>query len=324
MIDISDDVQSAIVDLFLSPLRVTGNCISLANAAPQLLPDGQKISCADFKMYDLEKNGIPIVVVESYGYESLSYDAYKYIDGEYVKIANLLSGYSFYMDDKNRLILYEVGVLLHDRDIIYSYIDISANELLRDIVYYDKDVPYNYAVPSESYFNKINNVRFTLDYMGAIPNPELLDKSVKQIAAIDSSAIEEKIRRFFDEYPSKLKAEGKVLLFISASVRIFGEIIICNNPIVEHDGEFYISAQSIVNLLGITPAYDDPSRTITYSSNSHEATILTEKIPDSGNPPRIIDDVLMIPATFNSNYFPSEYFPELNIICIFDFYRHGG
>ena len=303
--ELANDIQTAILDLFIPRDSFFVDELKVLNHN-------------SFELYDFENNGIPVVIIEFIGYEWGWNEAYKYINGKYVNIGDLLYFHSFYTDDKGRLVLYEGGDDFVDQKLMYSYINISADELLRDTVYYD-----GLSVYGIDYYNKLNDIKFHWGDGNYAPDPRLLDKSIKRIASIDSSDIETKISQAYTTFLSKVKTEGKVLIEINRDIKKMYD-----NPVVEYEGAFYIPAQLIVDNIQGRLEYDEYTKAITiysygdyfvetgYVDEIFQCQHSNHDISVEPRPPRIINDVLMLPSTFCFSFFSIEYFQEQSIIFI--------
>jgi hypothetical protein len=306
---IAENIQTAIVELMLSYPEFHGN--------------ENQIGTRSFVLYDLENNGIPLVVIHMNDYwEGGINDIYKYIDGKYVRLYTMDWQYSFYNDAKGRLVLYEGGNSYTSSKLSYSYVDLTADEFVLDTVYYDER--HN---GSGVYYNRISEVKLNWDednYYATDTNndytdPKILDESLIRIARIEDPDIREKVKRALDGRLAKIKADSKGILCANM------EIVSCDIAMIEYEGVLYASAQDIIDSIGATLEFDEKSKTINYAwRNSYKATLhvdepysgekwgMDEEYPD--DPPRIINGVLMFPATFMFSEYFAHYIPELNMI----------
>lgn len=262
-----------------------------------------------FKLFDLENDGIPEIVIDIGYWEGGRADIYKYIGGQYKKVGNSDYGYSFLNDDKGRLVLFECGEAYSDGT-KYSYIDISGDKMVKDTV-------YSAGAWSVEDFNHIDNL--THDFWELLYNPSALDKSVKQIPEIDSTAIREEANILAMKYLADAKAG------IKAVISVDGEIVDYNISIVELEGEFYTPAQGILDFVGVAFDYNELSHRLTFTKESHitdEFDLVKSQTIYDGHteklelPPKVIDGTLMLPLKFSSYIYLSAWIPEFNMVYI--------
>lgn len=279
---------------------------------------------SNISIFDLEDDGIPEITIEMAVFEGGYADLYKYIYGQYKKIGTIDYGYSFLKDDKGRLVLYECGEGFSDGT-KYSYIDMSTGKLVKDTV-------YSIGAWNVEDFNYMDNIEH--DFWETLYNPSALDKSVRQIPEINSTAIIGEAHSFFIEQVAKAKSNSTILLSIQ------GNIVSHDLPYIESDGVLYIPAQGIADFLGAKLDYDAASNKMTLTREEYVYCITSEfdlnksqevlkkfdisqsketvsgRVEKMEAPPKMIDGTLMLPLKFISYAYSSAWIPEFNMVYI--------
>jgi hypothetical protein len=313
-IELAKDVEAAIVELL-----ARFPCTIYNNKDKEIINDTVIYNglsdigfhTGDLFLFDLDNNSKPYAIIHTYCFygEGQSADIYKFINGEYVEIGSTTIPFSFYNDNKKRLVLYAGGDEYISSYLEYSYIDTSTGVLLRDTV--DIDGKLNWYSPDKE-----------------PDDPRIIDKSLKRITKMAFPLnIYNDAKRLAYKRLATARANAKTMLALN------GRIVSYDIAVFEYDGKFYIPAQDMADFLGAKLEYNELSNTTTLffknngiceivnGSNIRESSSNSEKMYETEYSPQMINDVLMFPAVcrFNMDYFNYEsyYIPDLNLIYVF-------